>query len=404
VRSELPGQAAVLVPTHLTTAGSEPPLTGPTPIPAPALVRTTAPAPSMPATMLAEYVHAFSLPGSETLPKWAPLAAVPWRRLDPQAVARGVEPVVEDFAPGTQDGFTLDLALTERDLRANIAALLDGTYRIPLVNGGDLTVQLVPSRARWLVRGAYSALNFPEHAVEPDREDETHRSRSGNAEFDLGHPVGRPLEKGAENSLLDPGADGDRDGRTVRVTKNSRADYVESNRQRDGDFDYYVFDAEYHITGPHGHRVTVAAVNGLVGMLSTTVLDRLFAHHPGLPLERPPLDVDRLPGEWAREGTLPPDATARIVAYAGGMAAVRAAGLLRLWIPAENLATATTTARRLSADLGVPVQLLIRHPDGSIDRHLVTASPGNVAIDPNAWVVSPYSREWYCVEATVLYR
>jgi hypothetical protein len=351
------------------------------------------------------------MPGTETLPTWAPLAAVPWRRVDARAVARGVEPVVTEFAPGTQDGFTLDLALTERDLRANIDALLAGAYRVPLVNGDHLTVQLVPSRARWMTRGRYTALNFPEHALEPDRESEAHRGWSGSAEFDMGHPVGHPLKEGAEDPLLDPGASKDRDGKTVRVTKNSTGDYVESNRQRDGDFDYYMFDAEYHITGPNGHRVTVAAADGLVGMLPATVLARLLTETPDLPLERPPLDESRLPAEWAQGGTLPPGATDQIIEDAGGMAAVRAAGMLRLWAPAEHLTTATVTARRLAAVVGVPLGLLVRSPDGSIDRHLVTAGPAreggaNVMVDATGlqWTFSSHSRDEFCVEVAVLHR
>ncbi|WP_345428659.1 hypothetical protein [Actinoallomurus vinaceus] len=404
MEGKVSGRAAVLVPTHLTTV-SRAPVAAPEP-PVPAVARTAAPAPSALATALAEHAHALSMPGAETLPIWAPLAAVPWRRVDPQAVARGDKPIVEAFAPGTQDGLTLGLALDERDLRANIAAVLAGTYRIPLANGDHLTVQLVPSKARWLVRGQYSALNFPEHSAEPDRENEAHRSRSGGTEWDVGHAVGHPLKPHAETPLLDPGVARDRDGTTVRVTKNSTGDYVESNRQRDGDFDYYVFDAEYHVTGPYGHRVSVAIADGLVGMLPATVVARLLAKDPHLPLERAPLDA-----EWAQDGTLPSGAAARIVENAGGAEAVRAAGTLRLWAPAEHLAAATVTAGRLAADVGVPVELFIRDADGSIGRHLVAAgdeTPDGVDAAGLKWKPSSYSaggssegEETFCVEVAV---
>ncbi|MEV0408531.1 hypothetical protein [Actinoallomurus sp. NPDC050550] len=293
---EVPGGAAVLVPTHLTTTMARPPAaagaTSPA-APAPVVARTPAPAPSALATALGEHVQALSMPGTETLPPWAQLAAVPWRRVDQRAVARGVEPIVAEFAPGTQNGLTLDLALNERNLRANIAALLAGTYRIPLMNGKHLTVQLVPARARRLEleqeQARFTVLNFPEHAAEPERAHEEHRSWSAGAEFDFGHAVGRPLEEGAEHPLLDPGGTADRGGKTTRVKQNSTGDYVESNRQRTGDFDYYVFEAEYHITGPHGHRVVVAIPDGLVGMLPATVVARLLAENPNLLLDQPPL-------------------------------------------------------------------------------------------------------------------
>ncbi|MCO6005345.1 hypothetical protein NE236_10145 [Actinoallomurus purpureus] len=412
VTEQVPGRATVLVPTHLTTTASRASAAGPvappvTLAPAQGVARTTAPAPSALATALAEHVQALSVPGAERLPIWAPLAAVPWRRVDHEAVEQGVEPIVEEFAPGTQDGLTLDLALDERNLRANIAALLAGTYSIPLVNGDHLTVQLVPSRARWLGRGRYSALNFPEHAAEPDRVNETHRRSSGGIEFDLGHPAGHPLKKDAERPLLDPGVGADRDGTTVRVTKSSAGDFVESNRQRDGDFDYYVFDAEYHVTGPYGHRLRVATVDGLAGMLPATVVARLLAKDPDLPLERAPLDA-----EWAQDGTLPSGAAARIVENAGGAEAVRAAGTLRLWAPAEHPAAATVTAGRLAADAGVPVELLIRDADGSIDRHLVAAAGDETSDGVDAaglkWTPSSYSaggssegEGTFCVEVAV---
>ena len=76
---------------------------------------------------LAEDAQALSTPGVETLSSWAPAAAIPWRRIDHQAAAGGVPPTVPEFAPGTQDGLTLDIALTERNIRANIAKVLTGT-------------------------------------------------------------------------------------------------------------------------------------------------------------------------------------------------------------------------------------------------------------------------------------
>jgi hypothetical protein len=286
VTREVPGRATVLVPTHLTTQ------TRPDVIPAKpgwaAVSRLPVPAPSPLAEAFAEHGQALSMPGAETLPSWAPAAAVPWRRIDHRAAAHGVAPVVAEFAPGTQDGLTLAIALSERNLRANIAPLLAGTYRIPLMDKTHLTVQLVPTRARWLTRGEYTALNFPEHAEEPERETEESRGWSGGFEFDLGHPVGHPLAEGAERPLLDPGASYDGGTKRVRVKANSTGDYVESNRQRDGGYDYYLFDATWLITGEHGHTVNIPIPNGFTGMLPAAVVRRLIAEFPDLNLEAPP--------------------------------------------------------------------------------------------------------------------
>jgi hypothetical protein len=59
------------------------------------------------------------------------------------------------------------------------------------------------------------------------------------------------------------------------VKENSTGDYVESNIQRDGDYDYYRFDAEFVISGPHGHTVSVQIANGFIGMLPSVVLSRV---------------------------------------------------------------------------------------------------------------------------------
>ena len=122
--------------------------------------------------------------------------------------------------------------------------------------------------------------------VQPERETEKHKGWSGGGEFDLGHPFGHPLKEGAERSLVDPGGALDRGTKNVEVQKNSTAGYVESNRQRDDDYEYYRIDATYHITGPRGHRLTMAFEGGLLGMLPATVVRRLLDDNPGLGLER----------------------------------------------------------------------------------------------------------------------
>ncbi|MCW2863312.1 MAG: hypothetical protein JWP48_5020, partial [Actinoallomurus sp.] len=287
VTRDVAARAAVLVPTHLTTT------TAPTVTPAKPgrtiISRTPAPPPSPLAKALAKDAHGLSMPGAEYLPARAAAAAIPWRRLDRQAIARGVAPIAPEFAPDTTDGLTVDLAFKERNLRANIFPLLLGTYPIGLLDGTHLTVQLVPTRARWLTRGGYTAFNFPEDAEEPEREtEEGRRGWSGGFDFELGHPVGEPLVDGAERSLLDPGGSIDRGTKKVRVKANSTGDYVEYNRQYDGPFDYYLFDATWIITGPRGHSVTIPISNGFVGMLPVPRAEQLRAQHPELNLEGPP--------------------------------------------------------------------------------------------------------------------
>ncbi|MEV5755018.1 histidine-type phosphatase, partial [Actinoallomurus sp. NPDC052308] len=378
--AEIPGRAAVLVPTHLTTtAPSAAPSVPAGPVRT-AITRTPAPPVSPLAEALAEHVQALSMPGADQLPLWAPAAAIPGRRIDQDALAGGIPPIVDEFEPTRQDGLTADIALSEENLKANIAPLLRAAFRSPLLNREHLTVQLVPTRGRWVHRGGYTALNFPEEAEEPERETEMSGGLTRGLEFDLGHRIGRPIQEGAEQSLLDPGASRDRGRENVRVQKNSTGDYVESNRQRDGDFDYYVFDAEYHITGPHRHHVVVTVPDGFFGMLPATVVRRLIDAR-ALDVEPPPLDDDLLPAEWAQNGTLPPEATAHILDQAGGASALRDR-TLRLWSKAEHLTSATTAARRLTTQTGVPVELLIHEDDGSISRHPVmriAESPGGYA-------------------------
>jgi hypothetical protein len=285
-------KASALVPDHLTTAEAT---AAAPPGKAKAVVsRTPAPEPSALAQVLAQHVHALATPGSGQLPPWAPAAAVPWHRIDHQAATRGVAPIFDEFTPDTQDRFTIELALGERNLRANIAALLKGTYPIPLLDGTELTVQLVPRNGRWLAPGGWTGLNFPEDSTEPEREKEVRRGWSYGFDFEFGHPVGKPLSEGAERPLLDGGPANDRGPESVHsVKKNSTGEYVESNIQRDGDYDYYRFDAEYVITGPHGHTVTVEIENGFIGMLPSVVLGRLGSmdglapHDPTPPADQP---------------------------------------------------------------------------------------------------------------------
>ncbi|MCW2863418.1 MAG: hypothetical protein JWP48_5126, partial [Actinoallomurus sp.] len=286
-------RASALVPEHLTTTA--PPVAAPAGKAVVAISRTPAPESSPLAKVLAQYMHALATPGSGQLPPWAPVAAVPWRRIDPRAITRGIAPYFEHFAPDTQDRFTIELALTERNLRANIAALLKGTYRIPLLDGTVLMVQLVPKNGRWLTRGGYTGFNFPEDSAEPERETEVRRGWGYGFDAEVGHPVGKPLAEGAETPLLDGGPASDHGRETVRaVKKNSTGDYVESNIQRDGDYDYYRFDAEFVISGPHAHTVTVGIANGLIGMLPSVVLGRLGSLDglgPAEPVTVVPTDV-----------------------------------------------------------------------------------------------------------------
>ncbi|MFL6052511.1 MAG: hypothetical protein ACJ72W_06285, partial [Actinoallomurus sp.] len=224
-------KAAALVPDHFTTAEAMAPAP---PGKANVVVsRTPAPEPSALARVLARYVHALATPGSWQLSPWASLAAVPWRGIDFPAVSRGVAPYLADFAADSQDRSTIELALNERNLLANIAALLKGSYPIPLLNGTSLVVQLVPQNGRWLTRGGWTGLNFPEDSTEPERETEVRRGWSHGFDFELGHPVGKPLSEGAERPLLDGGPANDRGPESVHsVKKNSTGDYVESNIQR----------------------------------------------------------------------------------------------------------------------------------------------------------------------------
>jgi hypothetical protein len=157
----------------------------------------------------------------------------------------------------------------------------------PAVPAGGVVRDRFSGGARWLTRGDYTALNFAEHAEEPERETEESRGWSG-AEFDLGHPVGHPLAEGAERPLLDPGLAYDGGSKRVRVKANSTGDYVEYNRQRDGGYDYYLFDATWLITGAHGDTVNVPIPNGFTGMLPAAVVQRLLAEDPDLALEAPP--------------------------------------------------------------------------------------------------------------------
>ncbi|MCO5991695.1 hypothetical protein NE235_36850, partial [Actinoallomurus spadix] len=377
------GRAKVLVPTHLTAAGPRPDAAG-TPVEiSPALTRTRPPAPTALATSLAEHVHAMTLPGIEHLARWAPAAAMPRRRIDEAAVARGVAPTTKGFGPAHENTLTVDIALDERDAAANIDKLLRGTYRIPLVGGDDLTLQMVPTRGRWKTRGGFTGLNFPEHSQEPAREHEAERGWTFAGETNVGHAFARPIQEGADQPIIDPGGSYSKAKRKARMYKNSAGDYVESNRQRDDDYDYYVFDARFYVSGPRGHHVVLDVPDGFIGMLPVTVARRLI-NDLGPDLERPPLGDAELPASWAESGTLPPEATAEIIDLAGGMAALRGR-TLRLWTRTDHLATAAATAKRITTQTGIPVELLTRDTDGTISRYPQSApqAPRPVTTSPD---------------------
>jgi hypothetical protein len=346
---------------------------------------------------LAIYMHAFSLPGSEQVFPWLKVAAgsTRGRVLDPGVKDDQQSGFDSQSLPGGIDNTVNALSFNERNLRANLAALLNGKLEIAGLRGKPMKVRLVPSNGRWTGRGGYaSALNFPEHTVEPETEQESFSSGVFGFDFTGGRNAGGPIGTGHEATLINGGFDYDQQGQNRKKDQsNSTGEYHEQNLERKGTFDYYTFDVRYEVIGKKGVVVGGTIEGGLKGMVPADTV-----HHPDL--ERAPFDLDELGATAAVDiayenqktdnlGDLQDSIEAEESAlYQAVSREITNAELapeapLRLWTKAEADAPMRTVAQRVATTLKRPVVLVDREPELGSTRFATfqpetAPEPGNV--------------------------
>ncbi|MFL6052138.1 MAG: hypothetical protein ACJ72W_04355, partial [Actinoallomurus sp.] len=188
-----------------------------------------------------------------------------------------------------------------------------------------------------------------------------------------------------------------------------------SNIQRDGDYDFYRFDAEFVITGPQGHTVSVQIANGFIGMLPSVVLNRIGSVD-GLGPAGPTPTVDR---PYETPSVRPPSGVGARAAGNGGLSttaaptpapADRAAPMAFFDAPrsgSQEESERPPGAVPPATSPGVPVVGSGEHPVSPASD----AQTGPAEVSPPAgigWNRSSYSRPQmpggpvFCVEVTVV--
>ncbi|WP_432838042.1 hypothetical protein [Dactylosporangium sp. CA-092794] len=296
------GWARLTVPSHLTQL-DRPSATmsrSVTPAFAPTVRHRhgSAPEPGTAAVFAAEigaYLQALAMPESKRVAAWVPAVMRSASRFDQFDVTRpyGADPGIANdseklifstgYSPTGTDRVGIESLLNERTLRANLQRLVNGSYPLAKLGGEPVMVRLTPTNGRFVKRAEFgSVLNFPETSVEPEIEHETYRGHGIALDAAFGAHAGQPLPHASEPTLLTGGAlpTFSRLDR-IRDVISSAGDYVESNRQRSGEFDYYTFDVEYTVTGPE-LTMTATVAEGLKGVLPAYHSQRLAEEFPDL--------------------------------------------------------------------------------------------------------------------------
>ncbi|WP_329398295.1 glycosyltransferase [Streptomyces lydicus] len=231
------------------------------------------PAPGPVETELAAHLLPKAFPASEAVARWAALTTLPPRQ-------RPADPGVGDAwqVPGlgldSKHGMRLRLSATDGVLRVHSGELLGHTYRLPLRDGGSVTVGLRVVRAQQVAEAQFKDRSYSEVEDLPL----AFRTRA------------RGWDVASRSYASGPGADGTElrgtgglsYGRAHGTSEEdeTRLDY-DNNSVTSRDLRYYGFDVEAFLIGPYG-TLAMEVPEGLYGMLPTDVAEGLHAAHPDL--------------------------------------------------------------------------------------------------------------------------
>ncbi|MBW5483110.1 WXG100-like domain-containing protein [Streptomyces bambusae] len=284
------GQVRLLVPDHLTWEG---PGTRTGAVPVAGRVRPDGPAP-VPEPVrkltedLAPAMQALAMPGLDRVLPWLSAAASLPHRVAAQDTT---PPQRRDLAPTTLAGLRTDVLTTERNLRANIGALLGAGYPVPVAGGRTVTVRLVVHRARHLTAAEFDTgveTGVTEREKERERE-EGSGAWSGSVTPDFG--------SGPANAHAPVSFGGERGGNG----STSQGETVDEREKKKGVQHYYEADVTWVLTGSDGTTAEVKADGGLIGLMHESFVDKLAETHRGLfapkPAPVPTIEVTSPDGE-----------------------------------------------------------------------------------------------------------
>ncbi|MDR7325881.1 MULTISPECIES: hypothetical protein [Catenuloplanes] len=290
------GRLRLLTPSHLTAPQGRAPMGLPRVVPAPGAsgdwIRTDLPAPTTkavngsftenPPADLAQAI-AFSrelakAEGIQALEAFNMNEFLTWL---PASRLRGAErfdtpPAVPHYEDLSTPRVSLGIEFNRSNVRANAPNLLRGDYVVPGARSDRFTTQAVLRNGRWLSRGGYNSMSFPESATENEREHETSRGYHVMPfELEIGGPFGPDRATGGAGRE----AGGDQDTKF----HNSAGDYVEHNMFRKGDYDYYWFDVT--LLGEEANKrshIRSDVPYGMIVMLPSANTARYLRDFPGL--------------------------------------------------------------------------------------------------------------------------
>ncbi|WP_310719369.1 scabin-related ADP-ribosyltransferase [Streptomyces lydicus] len=231
------------------------------------------PAPGPVETELAAHLLPKAVPASEAVARWAALTTLPPRQR-PADPGLGGAWQVPGLGLDSKHGMRLRLSATDGVLRAHSGELLGHTYRLPLRDGGSVTVGLRVVRAQQVAEAQFKDRSYSEAEELPLAV----RTRARG--WDV---AGRSYASGPGTDGTElRGSGGLSYGRAHGTSEEdeTRLDY-DNNSVASRELRYYGFDVEAFLIGPYG-TLAMEVPEGLYGMLPTDVAEGLHAAHPDL--------------------------------------------------------------------------------------------------------------------------
>ncbi|MDP9796152.1 putative nucleic acid-binding Zn-ribbon protein [Catenuloplanes nepalensis] len=290
------GRLRLLTPTHLTAPQGRTPMGLPRVVETPGAsgrwIRTDLPAPATkavngsftdnpPADLTAAIAFSKELAKADGIQALEAFNMNDFLTWLPASRLNGAErfsspPTVPNYEDLSTPRVSLGIEFNRSNVRANAPNLLNGDYVVPGARGDRFTTQAVLRNGRWLSRGGFNSMSFPESATENEREHETSRGYHVMPfELEVGGPFGPDRATGGAGRE----AGGDQDTKF----HNSAGDYVEHNMFRKGDYDYYWFDVT--LLGEENNKRSYVRSDvpyGIIVMLPAANTERYLRDFPGM--------------------------------------------------------------------------------------------------------------------------
>ncbi|MFF7705289.1 scabin-related ADP-ribosyltransferase [Streptomyces lydicus] len=347
------------------------------------------PAPGPVETELAAHLLPKAVPASEAVARWAALTTLPPRQR-PADPGVGGAWQVPGLGLDSKHGMRLRLSATDGVLRAHSGELLGHTYRLPLRDGGSVTVGLRVVRAQQVAEAQFKDRSYSEAEELPLAV----RTRARG--WDV---AGRSYASGPGTDGTElRGSGGLSYGRVHGTSEEdeTRLDY-DNNSVTSRDMRYYGFDVEAFLIGPYG-TLAMEVPEGLYGMLPTDVAEGLHAAHPDL--FHGPAPTAEAKGKTPEAEALddlmagwePPAAGSSTAPVRHLADRLRDAGLVDgsspLRLRAGDTAHPVDLARAAAESLGRPIDLIL---DSGIEQRIVPGGTDRSGAATPAGSVGPPS-------------